>query len=128
VAERLVGRVEDLRAAGSVVVDVDGRSVGVFSVGDSLYALRNRCPHQGGPLCAGVVVDAVRARLDERKHIVEYVDETTQVVACPWHGVEFDLRTGVALADPALRVRTYPVVVRDGDVHVVVDGSAEEQR
>jgi nitrite reductase/ring-hydroxylating ferredoxin subunit len=126
-AERLVGRLDDVRAAGSVVVDVDGRSIGVFSVGDALYALRNRCPHQGGPLCTGVVVDAVRARLDERKHIVEYVDETTQVVACPWHGVEFDLKTGVALADPALRVRTYPVEVREGQVYVLMDGAAEEQ-
>ena len=35
------------------IVEVGGRSIGVFRVGESFYGIRNRCPHQGGPLCLG---------------------------------------------------------------------------
>jgi nitrite reductase/ring-hydroxylating ferredoxin subunit len=43
-----------------------------------------------------------------------------EILACPWHGWEFDLLTGQALADPRKRLRRYPVTVRDGTIHVTV--------
>lgn len=119
-AEHAVGSVEELRAARRVVLELEGRAVGIFSIGDAFYALRSRCPHQGGPLCDGIVVPALRARLDDRKHMVEFFDESMPVVACPWHGIEFEIKTGVCLANREWRVRTYSVHVRNEHVYVVV--------
>jgi nitrite reductase (NADH) small subunit len=44
--------------------------------------------------------------------------DATPVIACPWHGWEFDVRTGVSLWDDHYRVRTYPAHVSNGRVLV----------
>jgi nitrite reductase/ring-hydroxylating ferredoxin subunit len=55
-----------------------------------------------------------------RERLEEYYDHENMVVACPWHGWEFDLRSGVCLADPGRRVACYETVVQDGQVSVVL--------
>ena len=37
------------------IVDIGGRSIGVFNIEGEYFAIRNSCPHQGGPLCSGLV-------------------------------------------------------------------------
>lgn len=98
------------------IVEVGGRSIGVLHSKQGLYAVRNHCPHQGAPLCLGRVSGALFA---DRPHAYRY-DLDGRVLSCPWHHWEFDLETGQCLFDPKLRVRTYPVRVRDGDVFVEV--------
>lgn len=122
--EHLVGAVDGIPDGDGVVVDVDGRSIGVFNVRGRFFALLNRCAHQGGPLCTGAVVPALRARVDESGAVKEYFDTETTVVACPWHGWEYDLETGECLADRSRRVMTYRTVVRDGDVFVITHDRA----
>ena len=62
-------RVEEVRREGCRIVDVDGRPVGVISVGDEFYAINDRCPHMGASMCTGslggtfVAARAARARL-----------------------------------------------------------------
>jgi len=90
------------------VVVIGGRSIGVFNVGGRLFALRNRCPHQGGPLCDGRVFVWLES---ERPGHYRY-DDDRYLVECPWHGWEFDLATGQSWFDPArARVRPYPVAI-----------------
>ena len=90
------------------IVEVAGRSIGVFNVGGEFHALRNRCPHQGGPLCQGRLTGGVASA---RPGDYEWVQEG-EILRCPWHGWEFDLKTGQSWFDPAgTRVRTYPVTV-----------------
>ena len=109
-------------AAGDVapgerrIVEIEGRSIGVFNVGGRFYALHNGCPHKGGPLCEGRLGGTT---LTTRDRTFRYGREG-QVVRCAWHGWEFDIATGQALADPAVRVRTYPVVVERGRVVLVL--------
>jgi nitrite reductase/ring-hydroxylating ferredoxin subunit len=43
-----------------------------------------------------------------------------EIVACPWHGWEYDLLTGKMLADERIRLKRYPVEVRDGTVYVTL--------
>ncbi len=50
------------------------------------------------------------------------------VIACPWHGWEFDLRTGRAVSDPRYRVRTFPVRVEAGRVLVELDPTTARGR
>jgi len=93
------------------VVTVAGRSIGVFNVGGEFFALRNACPHQGGPLCQGVLSGfAVPGAPGEYRYL-----RRGEILRCPWHGWEFDVRTGRSYFDPAAtRVRTYPVELVPG--------------
>lgn len=94
------------------IVEVEGRSIGIFNVAGRFYALHNGCPHRGGPLCEGPVCGTVLATDD---FSFRYVREG-EILRCAWHGWEFDIRTGRALVDPSVRARTYPVTVEDGQV------------
>jgi 3-phenylpropionate/trans-cinnamate dioxygenase ferredoxin subunit len=99
-------RAEELPPGSRMIVEAGGRSIGVYNVGGDYLAIRNRCPHQGGPLCEGVQVGAVTS---ERPGDYRYA-RPGEIVRCPWHGWEFDLRTGASWFDPERRrVRAYEV-------------------
>jgi len=92
------------------IVEVNGRSVGIFNVGGTFYALHNRCPHKGGPLCEGRICGTT---LPSDAYSFRYGREG-ELVRCAWHGWEFEIATGRALADPRVRARTYAVSIEDG--------------
>ncbi len=81
--------------------------VTVFNVGGRLYALGNRCPHKGGPLCRGRLRPHVAST-----GVGQWVFEReNEIIKCPYHNWEFDITTGRALYDQRMRVKTYPVAV-----------------
>lgn len=106
----------DLQPGQLRAVEVGGISIAVARKRDGSYrALRNRCPHQGGPLadgkCGGYLVGP-----DVGSYVMS---EDRDVVRCPWHHFEFDLDSGRCVADPdRYRVRSYPTRVDDGQVMV----------
>jgi nitrite reductase (NADH) small subunit len=91
-------------------VNVGGRGgVGVFNVGGRYCALRNTCPHQGGPLCRGTVHGTTVVRIEPGgPPRLEWVREG-EILRCPWHRWEFDLFTGASVFPSRLRVKTYDV-------------------
>jgi nitrite reductase/ring-hydroxylating ferredoxin subunit len=92
----VVGKVSDFANGDRKILDVNGKSIGVFRVDDQFYALRNRCPHQFGPLCAGTLAPrAVSASPGEVR-----MDPGPPLIACPWHGWEYDLATGQSFMGP----------------------------
>ncbi len=107
----VVGTLDEIPPGQRKIVDVAGRTIGVFNVGGEFFALLNRCPHQGGPLCTGNTLGFLRsAGVGE----FEY-SRPGEVVRCPWHGWEYDLRTGQSWFDPAkVLVRNYEVKVEPG--------------
>jgi nitrite reductase (NADH) small subunit len=112
-----VGQVDDFPPGSVRIVEVDGRSIGVFNVGGRLHALRNVCPHRGAPLCLGTVTGKMQA---SRPHEYEFVEEDT-IIRCPWHGYEFQLKDGRSIVDPeTLRVKRYRVQVESGDIVLYV--------
>ncbi|HEX6386144.1 MAG TPA: Rieske (2Fe-2S) protein [Anaerolineae bacterium] len=110
----VVCRADDLAPGERKIVDVDGKSVGVFNVGGRFYALLNYCPHNGGALCRGPVTGTT---LPTDKYEYVYGREGA-ILRCAWHGWEFDIATGESLIDPHIRARTYPVSVENGEVVV----------
>lgn len=52
-AKQVIAQVSEVPPGARKIVEVAGRSIGVFNVAGEFFALRNRCPHQGGPLCTG---------------------------------------------------------------------------
>jgi nitrite reductase/ring-hydroxylating ferredoxin subunit len=114
--KHVVARVEELPPGERKVVEVAGRSIGVFNVRGEYFALRNRCPHQGGPLCLGKTWGLVTGDLPGQFEF----SRKGEILACPWHGWEFDMRTGQSWCDPQkLRVRAYEVTVEQGEM---IDG------
>ena len=114
----VVALTEDVLEGGRVVVDVDGTEVGIFRLDGRLHAWENRCAHAGGPVCQGVLMNRVVERLDdERRSLGDDFSDQLHIV-CPWHGYEYDVRTGRHPADPAARLRPIEVEEREGEILV----------
>ncbi|MBI1881033.1 MAG: Rieske 2Fe-2S domain-containing protein [Chloroflexi bacterium] len=107
-ANYVVAMVNDIPPGQRKIVEVAGRSIGVFNLGGEFFALRNRCPHQGGPLCQGRLLGRLVAPAPGQ---YDY-SHPSEILHCPWHGWEFDVKTGQSWFDPAqTRVRRYPVTI-----------------
>ena len=107
----VVAAADEIPRGGRKIVTVAGRSIGIFNLDGDYFALRNRCPHQGGALCEGTLWGVLRA---EVPGVFEY-EPSREILTCPWHGWEFHVRTGQSWCDPRrLRVRSYDVTVEDG--------------
>src|SRR5438034_5588188 len=90
----------DIRAAGCLTVQVEGHTLALFSSGEQVYAVDNRCPHMGFPLQRGTLKDGI--------------------LTCHWHHARFDLASGGTFDQFADDVRVFPVSIRDGEVWVDV--------
>ncbi|MFN8466525.1 MAG: Rieske 2Fe-2S domain-containing protein [Caldilineaceae bacterium] len=82
------------------IVQVDSLSIGVFHHDGQWYAVRNSCIHRGGPVATGKLEG--------------------DVLTCPWHGFQFNLRTAECIADPKAELDHYPVSIVGGQVHLQV--------
>ena len=99
----------ELRSKGRKVVRKNGRQVLLIAAAERVFAIANRCPHEGYPLSEGTLGPDC-------------------LLTCNWHNWKFDLRTGEALVgrDP---VRTYPVDLRGDEIRVdLTDPPADAQR
>jgi nitrite reductase (NADH) small subunit len=115
--EIVVGRLADFPEGTHKVVSAGRRQIGVFNIGGRFYGLPNLCPHQTGPLCearrtTGTLVADAASGWRPRWTL------EGEVIACPWHGMEYHVPTGRCLADPAITLRRYEVDVRGEDVVV----------
>jgi 3-phenylpropionate/trans-cinnamate dioxygenase ferredoxin subunit len=133
--KHIVASVAELPPGERRIVEVEGRSIGVFNVHGQFYALRNRCPHQAAPLCLGAIKGmAMPSQPGEYLWARE-----GEIIRCPWHGWEFDITSGRSIFNPhrvrvaaykvtveaadAEQVETYPVTVDDGLVVLHVDAA-----
>jgi nitrite reductase/ring-hydroxylating ferredoxin subunit len=119
VSEIVVGRLADFPQGTHRVVRAGRREIGVFNIGGDLYALPNICPHQTGPLCEGRIATGTLLANAETDWKPRWALED-EVIACPWHGLEYHVPTGQCLAYPEITLRRYPVSVRDGDIVVTI--------
>jgi nitrite reductase/ring-hydroxylating ferredoxin subunit len=107
----VVAAVGEVASGASKLVTVKGREIALFNVDGRYFAFFNRCPHAGAPLCSGKVV----RRVDSREPGQYRLATEHGMLRCPWHGWQFDIRTGQAWCDPeTLKVRNYPVAVEAG--------------
>ena len=94
-----VARLADLPpGTGMMVVGPFDKPMALFNVGGEAFAINAVCPHRGGPLANG--------RLDGH------------IVACPWHGWTFDVRTGQPDHGGGHCVTAYEVKVARSDIYV----------
>ena len=120
--EVVVGRLQDFPEGTHRVVHANGREIGVFNIAGRFYGLPNLCPHQTGPLCAGRRATGTLAAEREDGWRPRWVMDG-EVIACPWHGLEYHVPTGRCLAYPEITLRRYAVAVRGEEVVVTVGGA-----
>lgn len=96
-----VGPIDQIPQLGSRVVEVGEESIAVFRTGaDKIFALRDKCPHKGGPLSQGII----------------YGDK----VACPLHNWSIDLETGEAQAPDKGCARHYEVKIEGSEILIYI--------
>ena len=107
----VVATVDQIPPGQRMLVTVAGREIGIFNVGGEFFGIGNRCPHNGGSLCKGRVVGLVEASEPGSYRF----SRRGELVRCPWHGWEFDLRTGKSWCEPdRTKVRSYDLKVEHG--------------
>lgn len=91
----------ELPVGSAKEVEHDGRIYAIFNVDGVISAIDGICPHQGGPLSEGEI--------------------NGTCVSCPWHGWEFDVRTGQSSLNGKLKQPVYEVKVEGDEILVAVD-------
>jgi nitrite reductase/ring-hydroxylating ferredoxin subunit len=94
-----VAKTDEIEPGTAILVEVDGKEIALFNLNGEFYAISNECSHVGGPLCEG--------------------DIEGDKVICPWHGAEFDIKSGESLCDPAEGpVESYKVHIEGDNVKI----------
>ena len=107
----VVTRLSDIPAGTRKLVRVGGRDVVLLNINDQRFALSDTCPHRGGSLSRGKLTGVVSSP-EPGKYVYQRPGE---ILRCPWHGWEFDVRTGRSWCDPKrLRLMNYAVSVEQG--------------
>jgi nitrite reductase/ring-hydroxylating ferredoxin subunit len=119
-AEKFVGKASEFKDGERRLV-LDGESeIGVFKENGQFYAYSNFCVHQGGPACEGLTIAKVEERLmPDKTSRGLYFSETDLHFVCPWHGYEYDMKTGECVSDRRLKLRKYKVVQKGDEVYVL---------
>jgi len=94
-------KTEDLPIGKSAIVLVGDQEIAVFNYKDEYYAVANKCPHKGGPLGEGRVQEGI--------------------VICPNHEWRFELKTGNSMQNPEMKVKVFPVRIKDEKIYVGFD-------
>lgn len=111
-----VGAAEDYPLDTLRIVTAGGREIGVVRRADgSVNAVRNWCPHKGAQICktklTGTMLPGPPGTLTW--------GHDGEIVRCPWHGFEFDIRTGQRpYSDSRMRLRVYPARIEKGQILV----------
>jgi nitrite reductase (NADH) small subunit len=95
-----VAKLSELQAGQGKMVEVQGKIIGLYKVGDQVYATDGVCLHRGGPVGEGAV------------------NGTT--VTCPLHGWQYDVTTGQFKFNPTVKLNTYPVRLEAGEVKIEI--------
>ena len=116
--EYRLGKIGDFPDGKGRAFRAGGRTVAVFRTDGKLYALANRCVHKGASLCEGPLIGLAQSSTPGE---IEYT-KLGEIIRCPWHGWEFDIRTGQSYCDPRrFRARAYPATVEPGTSVVKVE-------
>lgn len=122
-ASHVIGRTGEIAPGERKIVELEGRSIGVFNVNGTFYALRNSCPHQLAPLCRGIITGTTLPSQPG-----EYIwARDGEIIRCPWHGWEFDITNGKSIFNPhRMRVKSYKVTVEAPPAPETRDDAAED--
>src|ERR1700710_672797 len=118
--ELLVGKVADIAEGDRRIVTHEGLEIGVFPWQGDFYAYENLCLHQSGACCeAGTRHKGDDARGPDKRWLGQTFSADEAHFVCPWHGYEYDIKTGECAGNRRLRLKSYEVVRRGEELYVV---------
>jgi nitrite reductase/ring-hydroxylating ferredoxin subunit len=118
--EKFVAKLADFKDGERRIVFIGDNEIGVFRHDGTFYAYSNFCLHQGGPACEGLTIARVEERLRlDKTSMGLYFSETDMNFVCPWHGMEYDMRTGECVSDRRLKLKNYQVVQKGDEIYVL---------
>lgn len=88
----------DVAPGTGLVAEVNGQTIALFNVEGTYFAIDNTCVHRGGPLGEGELEG--------------------EEVTCPWHGWQYNVKTGACTTNPSACVKSYPLTVEGTDIKV----------
>jgi nitrite reductase/ring-hydroxylating ferredoxin subunit len=119
-AEIFVAKKSQFKEGDRRIVQTERGEVGVVHHEGAFFAYSNTCAHSGGPACEGVLIPKVVDIIaEDRTYQGQRFDDSEMHFVCPWHGWEYDMKTGVSIGDPRLRLKKFEVVERGGDIFVI---------
>ena len=115
--KQVVCRTSDLGPGELTSAQVGPIPVVVIRASDgTLHGLVAKCLHQGGPLDKGKLYEHMTPGVGLGEYIPQ---EGCEVLKCPWHGYEYDIRTGCVIADPSRRLQQ--IAVREEGEEIVAE-------
>jgi nitrite reductase/ring-hydroxylating ferredoxin subunit len=118
-AEKFVAKSSEFKDGDRRIVFIGDHEIGVFRHEGQIYAYSNVCLHQGGPACEGILINnAVDVIAPDRTYQGQTFGDEMHFV-CPWHGWEYDLKTGEMVGDRKQKLRKYEVIKRGDEIYVV---------
>jgi nitrite reductase (NADH) small subunit len=116
-----VAKLDEFPDGSRKVVSCDGTEVGIFNVDGDVVAWFNNCAHMRGPICQGRIFKRVLEPVAADRTTREMAFSETQThIVCPWHGYEFDLKTGEHPGSAKHRLRKANLKIQDGEIYVVL--------
>ena len=110
-----VAKVGEIAPGERKIVEIDGRSIGIFNVHGTFAAVLNVCPHENAPVAQGRLTGTT---LHSSPGEFRWGREG-EILACPWHGWEFDLTTGHCLTDRR-RLHRFPVSIEEDTIYLTL--------
>jgi len=118
--EVFVAKVTQFPEGERRIVSHGEREIGIFHWQGKFYAYENLCVHQGGPACEGIVMHKVEDVIGpDRSWLGQKFSNNEIHFVCPWHGYEYDLKTGECVADRNLKLKRFDVVQHGEEIYVV---------
>ena len=93
-----IAKTDEVSPGTGVVVESNGKCLAVFNLDGAFHVTDNLCLHRGGPLGEG--------------------DLEGETVSCPWHGWEYNVKTGHCINNPSSNIRAYETVVEAGEIKI----------
>ena len=124
-----IGSASKFADPGRKVVACARFEVAVFKLDGEFFAYLNQCPHMGGPACQGKMIAKVEEIIaEDRSSKGMMFSKTKMHVVCPWHGYEFDIRTGVHPGNPRAQLRKIKIAVSGDDVIIELPDVGEHAK
>jgi nitrite reductase/ring-hydroxylating ferredoxin subunit len=118
-AEWFVAKTSEFQDGDRRIVTAGPREIGVIFKGGAYYAYSNVCLHQGGPACEGLMIENVVDIINPDRTYEGQTFGDEMHFVCPWHGWEYDLKTGEVIGDRKQKLRKFEVVQRGDEIYVV---------
>jgi nitrite reductase (NADH) small subunit len=112
-----VGKVDQVSPLVPLVVEVAGMKVGICKLNDRFVAYENECAHEGGPIMEGDLIGHFQCSVaEDGRRLEEYFSQEKFDLVCPWHGMQYDLETGICTGDKRRKLTPVDIIVDGNDI------------